>query len=90
MNSRQNIIEKLICELCPKGVVYKTIGEIAEYRRGSFPQPYGETRWYGGEGAMPSRWLMLEKICVSLKTLNKKFQNLLNQKAYLFHREQLL
>ena len=30
-----------------------TLGEIAEYRRGSFPQPYGESRWYGGEDAMP-------------------------------------
>jgi type I restriction enzyme S subunit len=30
-----------------------TLGEVAEYRRGSFPQPYGESRWYDGEGAMP-------------------------------------
>lgn len=34
-------------------VQWKTLGEVAEYRRGSFPQPYGENRWYGGEGAMP-------------------------------------
>jgi len=29
------------------------LGEVAEYRRGSFPQPYGEKKWYGGDGAMP-------------------------------------
>jgi type I restriction enzyme S subunit len=34
-------------------VHWMTLGNIAEYRRGSFPQPYGESRWYGGEGAMP-------------------------------------
>ena len=34
-------------------VQWKTLGEVAEYRRGSFPQPYGENRWYGGENAMP-------------------------------------
>jgi type I restriction enzyme S subunit len=26
---------------------------VAEYRRGSFPQPYGNKDWYDGEGAMP-------------------------------------
>ena len=35
------------------GVEMKTIGEIARYRRGSFPQPYGNKEWYDGEGAMP-------------------------------------
>ncbi|MDO8618343.1 MAG: restriction endonuclease subunit S [Candidatus Daviesbacteria bacterium] len=46
-------IEKLISELCPKGVEFKTLGEVASYRRGSFPQPYGESRWYNGENSMP-------------------------------------
>lgn len=36
----------------PNGVLM-TLGEIADYRRGSFPQPYGNAEWYGGEGAMP-------------------------------------
>jgi type I restriction enzyme S subunit len=31
----------------------ETLGNIANYRRGSFPQPYGERKWYDGEGAMP-------------------------------------
>jgi len=34
-------------------VEWKTLGEVAIYRRGSFPQPYGEDKWYDGEGAMP-------------------------------------
>ncbi len=31
----------------------KTVGEISKFRRGSFPQPYGNKEWYDGEGAMP-------------------------------------
>lgn len=31
----------------------RKLGEVAEYRRGSFPQPYGNKNWYDGEGAMP-------------------------------------
>ena len=27
--------------------------EVANYRRGSFPQPYGNREWYDGEEAMP-------------------------------------
>ena len=29
------------------------LSEICNFRRGSFPQPYGEEKWYGGDGAMP-------------------------------------
>ncbi|MFD1173026.1 restriction endonuclease subunit S [Oceanobacillus picturae] len=29
------------------------LGEHANFRRGSFPQPYGNKEWYDGEGAMP-------------------------------------
>jgi type I restriction enzyme S subunit len=36
-----------------KEVEWKTLGEVAEFRRGSFPQPYGQKEWYNGEGAMP-------------------------------------
>lgn len=46
-------INDLIAKLCPNGVKYKTIGEISTYRRGSFPQPYTNSSYYGGEGAMP-------------------------------------
>jgi type I restriction enzyme, S subunit len=48
-----NKIEELIEQLCPNGVELKTLGEVAAYRRGSFPQPYGESKWYDGENAMP-------------------------------------
>jgi predicted type I restriction-modification enzyme, S subunit len=30
-----------------------TLGKIAKFRRGSFPQPYGLAKWYGGSGAYP-------------------------------------
>ena len=36
-----------------EGVEMKTLGEVAKYRRGSFPQPYGNPDWYNGEGALP-------------------------------------
>lgn len=47
------VLEQLINELCPNGVEYKTIGDVAKYRRGSFPQPYTNSQYYGGENAMP-------------------------------------
>lgn len=31
----------------------RKLGEIANYRRGSFPQPYGKSEWYDGEEAKP-------------------------------------
>lgn len=31
----------------------RKLGDTTEYRRGSFPQPYGNKEWYDGEGAMP-------------------------------------
>lgn len=34
-------------------VEWRTLGELSKYRRGSFPQPYGNKDWYDGEGAMP-------------------------------------
>lgn len=46
-------LEELIQELCPDGIQWKKIGELADYRRGSFPQPYGNKEWYDGEGSMP-------------------------------------
>lgn len=35
------------------GVEWKTLDEVASFRRGSFPQPYGNSEWYNGEGCMP-------------------------------------
>lgn len=31
----------------------RKLGDHANYRRGSFPQPYGKKEWYDGDGAMP-------------------------------------
>ena len=31
----------------------RKLGEVATYRRGSFPQPYGKSEWYDGEDAKP-------------------------------------
>ncbi|HFI0035325.1 TPA: restriction endonuclease subunit S [Streptococcus suis] len=31
----------------------RKLGEVARFRRGSFPQPYGNSEWYDGDGAMP-------------------------------------
>ena len=46
-------LEELIQELCPDGVEYKEIKKLALYRRGSFPQPYTNEAFYGGQGSMP-------------------------------------
>ena len=46
-------INNLIKKMCPNGVEYKKIGDIANYRRGSFPQPYTNEFYYGGEESMP-------------------------------------
>ena len=48
-----NKIEKLIKEFCPDGVEWKKLGEVCEFRRGAFPQPYGREEWYGGVESMP-------------------------------------
>ncbi|MCT3964435.1 restriction endonuclease subunit S [Elizabethkingia anophelis] len=34
-------------------IEWKSLEEIASFRRGSFPQPYGNHEWYDGEGSMP-------------------------------------
>jgi len=34
-------------------VEWKNLEDIALFRRGSFPQPYGNTSWFDGEGSMP-------------------------------------
>lgn len=31
----------------------RKLGDVAIYRRGSFPQPYGKSEWYDGDGAKP-------------------------------------
>lgn len=49
MNSFASLKKKIKKEK----INYYTIGELANYRRGSFPQPYTNPSFYGGEGSMP-------------------------------------
>ena len=61
-----------------EGVEMRTLGEIAKYRRGSFPQPYGNKEWYGGEGAMPFVQVAdVEEYGRRLKEQTKQFISLL-------------
>ncbi|MGL4986933.1 MAG: restriction endonuclease subunit S [Treponemataceae bacterium] len=46
-------LNELIARLCPNGVEYEKLNNIVTFRRGSFPQPYGNSEWYGGENSMP-------------------------------------
>ena len=36
-----------------ENIIKKKVSEISTFRRGSFPQPYADSRWYGGKDAMP-------------------------------------
>jgi len=48
---KQGVMQKL---LQPKeGWETKTLKEVARYRRGSFPQPYGLDKWYDDTNGMP-------------------------------------
>jgi type I restriction enzyme S subunit len=39
--------------LIPKDWEVKTLNEVARYRRGSFPQPYGLDKWYDDTNGLP-------------------------------------
>ena len=34
-------------------VEWKVLDDVVEFRRGSFPQPYGNSSWFDGEDSMP-------------------------------------
>jgi type I restriction enzyme, S subunit len=44
MDKKMNVIEKLIAELCPKGVEYRKFGKVAEYIRGVTYSKSNESR----------------------------------------------
>lgn len=48
----------------------RKLKNLAQFRRGSFPQPYGKTEWYGGKGAMPFIQVVdvLDDFCVANPT----------------------
>ena len=64
LNVKKSMLEKMfpknesnIPEIRFKGFTdpweQRKLSECAGFRRGSFPQPYGNKDWYDGEGAMP-------------------------------------
>nr|WP_283775603.1 restriction endonuclease subunit S [Streptococcus suis] len=60
-------------------VEWKTLGEVAGFRRGSFPQPYGEKEWYGGENSQP--FVQVADISENGYCLNASTQKRISQKA---------
>ena len=50
------------------------LGEYTNHRRGSFPQPYGNKEWYGGENAMP--FVQVVDVSNNLKLEPKTKQNI--------------
>ncbi len=53
--------------------------DIVEYRRGSFPQPYGNSEWYGGEDAMP--FVQVADVSESGLRLNPNTKQLISKLA---------
>ena len=49
----KNIVPKVRFESFEKGWESYQLSGYSTYRRGSFPQPYGNKEWYDGDNAMP-------------------------------------
>ena len=49
----KNIVPKVRFKSFDKVWESYQLSEYSTYRRGSFPQPYGNKEWYGGDNAMP-------------------------------------
>ncbi len=47
------LVKSQFIEMFGEGFETIRLSDLAIYRRGSFPQPYGKAEWYDGEGAMP-------------------------------------
>ncbi len=48
--SDMNFLERLLDGVA---VEWRMLEDIVSFRRGSFPQPYGNSEWYDGEGSLP-------------------------------------
>lgn len=46
-------LDDLIKKYCPNGVEFLEIQKCSTFRRGSFPQPYTNEKFYGGKNPMP-------------------------------------
>ena len=53
MSNLNNIIDQIQELIKNQKIEWKEIKDICEIRRGSFPQPYTDKKWYGGNGSMP-------------------------------------
>lgn len=60
-------------------VEWKTLGEVATFRRGSFPQPYTDKSFYGGENAQP--FVQVVDVSDDGFRLNQKTRKTISQKA---------
>lgn len=60
-------------------VEWKTLGEVANFRRGSFPQPYTDMSFYGGEDAQP--FVQVVDVADEGFRLNTKTKKTISQKA---------
>lgn len=52
--------------------------DVANFRRGSFPQPYGNREWYDGEGSMP--FIQVNDVGFNLKLVDEP-KNRISKKA---------
>src|SRR5690554_4601809 len=59
-------------------VEWLTLDDIARFRRGSFPQPYGNSEWYDGEESMP--FVQVNDVGFNMK-LVEKTKNRISKKA---------
>ena len=69
---------QLMKTLFDKGYPIKKLKEIAEFRRGSFPQPYGNPEWYDNINGMP--FIQVNDIGFNFK-LNDKPNYYISEKA---------
>ena len=53
INKTDELVKSQFIEMFGKGFETIKLCDLATFRRGSFPQPYGKPEWYDGEGAMP-------------------------------------
>ena len=53
INKTDKLVKSQFIEMFGKGYETIKLCDLATFRRGSFPQPYGKPEWYDGEGAMP-------------------------------------
>lgn len=52
----------------------RKLSDCAGFRRGSFPQPYGNKEWYDGEGAMP--FVQVADVSNDMKLVNDTKQKI--------------